>query len=253
MVSWKDYVSPSHLGLEECLSDLEQWSQDFAVAFGITGSALNKSNESLNDLDLIAIVRDPNIQCFPIHFSRVGWKDYLELHKLGEAEVFVTHYEGYERLRLELYPLSIAERILALEEFTIRRIGKGPLRTKPTIFYGVNGSSRFRTTQPISRCGASFAEIESCIWEEGILFVGVHLERLLLAKFFVDELQVDKIQKRAWRDLGKLFGSLSTEDMPFNGEVECIFLGSQKLTPSTRMRIRRLLLQQDEFADSYDF
>jgi hypothetical protein len=242
---------------EQCLAGIKQWSYGIGATFGVTGSALSK-NTDINDLDLIVILSDPlqtsllTSQNLPSGFSDRAWREYLELYKLRNIEVFVTHHKVYDQLRLELYPLHVAERILALEQFTVRRIRQGALVDKKTIFYGTDGTTRRLTTRPVPMYGASYAESESCMWEGNTLFVGVHLERLLLSRFILDGLQVEDLRRASWSHLGELFSGLLKDELPFDGKLERIFHIAEKLPIPMRQRIRRILLKQEENRRLYD-
>ena len=232
----------------EHLIDIQEWSHLVGATLGITGSALNPGIAHVNDLDLIAILRDPLLLTapgrpgLPRGFSERGLREYRKCYELRRIEIFVTHQMAFDQIRLEIYPLHVAERILALEQFIVRRIRQGALVEKKTVFHGTDNSTRTVITSPAKINGASYAEIQSCIWEGGTLFVGVHLERLLLARLINDELRVNSLREATWSRLRKIFADLSPAELPYGGKVERIFHAADKLQLCERDRIRRLLL-----------
>jgi hypothetical protein len=107
------------------------------TCFGITGAALTNSGQGINDLDLVMIAPDSVARngsgpiVLPQRFASRAWNSYLVHFASGTTHVYVTHCPQNTKIRLEFYPLCIAEKILCLDQFAVRRVGQNPLSSAP--------------------------------------------------------------------------------------------------------------------------
>jgi hypothetical protein len=165
----------------ECLADLDAWCARTGASFGITGSALTDSGKGINDLDLVlvapnSVVTDESVPIvLPQRFASRAWNSYLVHFGAGTVHAYVTHCPQNTKIRLEFYPLCIAERILRLNQFVVRRLGQSPLSSAARLFRGTNGESKSVPAIMANTDDAYFGEFPSCIWENGVVYVGVHL------------------------------------------------------------------------------
>lgn len=229
------------------IKEIKRWNQTFPCSFGLTGSGLSKKWGETKDIDFILVVSDLNLRSsslrLPYGLSSVGWQSFNRLYDRGSIEMFVTHVRSERYMKLEVYPNSIAKRLLDLQEFTLRRLGQGPLREHPTVLKGFDGQSLVRPARIQKRKNLCSAENDSCIRQNGSLYVGVHLERLLLARFFIDDLGLQAARSGTWSALQTFLENKRHEDLPYAGEVENVFLGIKNFSERKRLSIRRLLMK----------
>jgi hypothetical protein len=235
-----------HTEMKECIKQVEIWNQKSVCSFGITGSALNSELARIKDIDCILVIPDhtPN-KCasdVPKGISLLGWPEYQELYSRNAIEMFVSHFDYDSHIKLEIYPISIAMKMLSLQEFRVRRLGQGPLRDKPTILKGSNGSYLSRPARIQKVKHLYCAENDNCIKDFDSLYIGVHLERLLLTHFIFDNFNIKIARNATWKKLRALFSNIPQDCLPYGGEVENIFTGIQNHTQKKRQEIRKILL-----------
>jgi hypothetical protein len=228
----------------ECLTELDRWCVDHSASFGITGSALLNSEHPSNDIDLVLVVPDDflrmgeAIDALPRQFASLAWNSYLALFGEGGVHLYVTYCPSDTKIRLEMYPASTARRILALNQFEVRRLGENPLSAVTRVFRGTDGTFKLVPAVFESTEAGHLGEFTSCIWQGIVLYVGVHLERLLLACLVRDNLRIDSFRTQAWAALSQVAHQAS---LPLNGEVEHLFVLSDRLPALGKLRLRKLL------------
>src|ERR1051325_10177796 len=233
--------------LMHCITAIDGWCSRNHATFGVAGSFANGGFKDGSDLDIVLILKIPDDSpqkidsALPDEFYDESWQDFLLLVKTESAYVFGGWSNLSDLIRLEVYPISVVKRILNLEEFVIKRLRKGPVADKKIVLFGTNGSKRERVIRPkhIPAICKFYSEVDSVIWEGDSLFVGMHLERLLLTTLIKDELAVDNIRANTWNALAGLLGKQPV--LPFGGRFERIFFASRKMSEMKRKEIRQML------------
>jgi hypothetical protein len=233
------------------LDEALQWFESQQVTCGISGSYAVGGHTASSDVDLLVVMRTEASELparqleLPPSFDKSYWSSYITLHQQGQVDIFGCHNSLDPLLRLEVYPETICHRILNLEQFEIRRLKKGPVSPKQHLFYGTNGEMRARIIQPVPRHGAMYSETESVIIEGNAIFVGMHLERLLIAKLIWAAQDFHAYRRRAWGRLAELLCHPANYRLPFEGRFERLFQCSKVMSEKIRIEIRHRLRLHD--------
>jgi len=222
---------------------------DSRCCIGITGSVRYSFGRAFNDVDLICVVREesdtPDVGYLLRHwgFDTSGWSEFIELEAQNEAHVFGCWHGICNEVRIEVLSCGMMSRICSREEFLIRRVRRGPLQPKVCTLNGTNGTKRFFQIRPESLGPAKYSAVPNVLISSGQLFVGMHLERILLAHFVEPGHDVNSYLENGWAMLRPFVEDAIRPANTHRTLVapEDIFFSAQQFCAEFRMDVRSRL------------
>jgi hypothetical protein len=186
--------------------ELIAWCKQNDSIFLISGSTIGCEFMAGSDFDFILIVPDiellngSNLQ-LPKMVNSHNWQHFKQQFEMDEVEIFGTFSTADGINRFEIYPYSIAEKILNFEEIKIRRLKHTPLAIKYEIFYNAFGEKKELEIVPVIGNSYIQSTTYSVIHGDSSLFWGMHVERLFLSRTLFDEKEMFIFLKRMFRRL----------------------------------------------------
>ena len=206
-----------------------------SVAYGVTSAASDVDVMLLNVSD-VCFAETPPV---PGGFDVTAWPAFVAQYETGRAHVFGCWHEKFTALRVECYPRRVLADILRLDEFVVGRVRKGPLRSKPCVMNGTDGSSRMVIIEPEPHGGAMYSEVPNVLWRDDALFLGMHVDRLLTATLLTDAGSVDVNRMAAFVEIGRQISRMACPGLL--SSPERIFFGSDRFDDARRDILRARL------------
>jgi len=227
--------------------DLIDWCKKNNAFLGVTGSSQYRNKLQSNDIDLIILINSHNksqlsATTCPPYFNETNWEIFKKLYNSGEIDLFGSICKREKKIKIEIYPHEIFLRILSLNQFMIRRLRESPRKSKKIICKGTDGSFKSLDLTPriIDEC--VFSEILSVEWDKQILYVGIHLEKLLLSQMiFGDQVYFSMQKEKCYSLIENSIESVSSDVCPYEGEYEKIFFSHKKIPNNLVIKIRNIL------------
>jgi hypothetical protein len=227
----------------DLLPHIVEWARASGVDVAVGGSVAYGEASAAADVDVMLLnvsdVFSADTPPVPDGFDVSAWPAFTARYDVGHAHVFGCWHQTFPALRLECYPRRILADILRLDEFVIGRVRKGPLRPKPCVMKGTNGSSRTVTIQPEPHGGAMYSEVPNVLRRDGVLYLGMHVDRILTSTLVTDGEGADTSRLAALSEIGRQIAQTGSSDLV--SSPERIFFASERFDDKRRDILRARL------------